>query len=134
MIKRKFVTTIAGHRVLLTDSVSFVTSEDSGAIVVCASHGGESSGHYAVQQRPGLIFFNDAGIGKEGAGIRALDILEARGIPAATVSSQSARIGDVIDHWQSGRVSRSNRFVHKSLIGASVEEAIDTWALLHAHA
>lgn len=128
MIERKFVTTPAGTHVLLVDSVSFVQTEDRGSIVVCASHGGESSGQYALERAPGLIFFNDAGVGKSDAGIRALQLLEERGIAAAAISSESARIGDVIDHWSAGVVSHANSNAAGIAAGMSVPEAIDSWS------
>ena len=127
MIEREFVTTPGGARVLLVDSVSFVRDEDRGTVVVCASHGGESSGQYALERLPSLIFFNDAGVGKGRAGIRALEILETHGIAAAAVSSGSARIGDVIDHWDAGSVSHANAAAVGISGGMTVPEAIDAW-------
>ncbi len=127
MIEREFVSTPGGARVLLVDSVSFVRDEDRDAVVVCASHGGESSGQYALERRPGLIFFNDAGVGKGGAGIRALELLDAQGIAAAAVSSASARIGDVIDHWAAGAVSHANAAARGVAAGMAVPQAIDAW-------
>jgi hypothetical protein len=53
-------------------------------------------------------FFNDAGIGKDDAGIVALEMLQAVGVAAGTVSHLSARIGDARDCWESGVVSRCN--------------------------
>lgn len=128
MIEREFATTPGGVRVLLVDSVSFVREEDRDGIVVCASHGGESSGQYALERRPGLIFFNDAGVGKGRAGIRALELLEAQGIAAAAVSSESARIGDVVDHWAAGAISHANAAAQGVAAGMAVPEAIDAWA------
>lgn len=133
MIERSFVTTPGGAQVLLVDSVSFVRDEDRDTIVVCASHGGESSGQYALEKRPGLILFNDAGVGKDRAGIRALETLESQGIAAAAVSSESARIGDVIDHWSAGAISHVNSMAFGVLAGMAVPLAIDAWvAMLHS--
>ena len=56
----------------------------------------------------GLVVLNDAGIGKDQAGIAALAMLEAHGVAAATVSHDSARIGDSRDMWESGIISRVN--------------------------
>lgn len=53
--------------------------------------------------------FNDAGVGKDRAGIAALDILDASGVPAVAVSHDSARIGDGEDTLRSGIVSHVNR-------------------------
>ena len=129
MIEREFVTTPGGVRVLLADSVSFVTDKDRGAVVVCASHGGESSGQYASKRSPALIFFNDAGVGKDGAGIKALELLETEGIAAGALSFNSARIGEVLDHWENGRVSHVNALVVGVVAGMQVARAIDAWAM-----
>ncbi|MGE5738068.1 MAG: hypothetical protein ACM34F_04200, partial [Betaproteobacteria bacterium] len=53
-------------------------------------------------------FFNDAGIGKDDAGIAALRMLDARGIAAGAVSHATARIGDARDMWDHGVLSRVN--------------------------
>jgi len=53
-------------------------------------------------------FYNDAGIGIDEAGVSRLPALEARGIPAATVSAQSARIGDARSTYEDGVLSRVN--------------------------
>ena len=87
------------------DSISYVDAGDAGHIVVSASHGGASSVEYAKRQKLAAVFFNDAGVGKDNAGIAALAILQ---IPAATVSHLSARIGDAADTWQHGVISHLN--------------------------
>ena len=78
------------------------------AIVVSGSHGGASSGAYALEVPLRAAFFNDAGIGKEDAGIVALGMLQAAGVAAGTVSHESARIGDAKDCWENGVLSRCN--------------------------
>jgi hypothetical protein len=55
-----------------------------------------------------LYVFNDAGVGKDGAGIAALAELERDGIAAATVGHDSARIGEARDAFASGVVSQIN--------------------------
>ena len=90
------------------DSITQVTPEDAGAFVVSGSHGGASSGEFALEVPLGAAFFNDAGIGKDGAGVVALEMLQARGIAAGTVAHTSARIGDARDAWEIGVLSRCN--------------------------
>jgi hypothetical protein len=55
-----------------------------------------------------VAMFNDAGLGKEGAGIAALAMLEARGCAAVTVAHTNARIGDARDTWEHGVLSHVN--------------------------
>ena len=45
-------------RVIIMDSITKVTPEDAGAIVVCASHGGASSGEFALEVPLAAVFFN----------------------------------------------------------------------------
>src|ERR1700722_4382733 len=101
-------------RIVLMDSITKVTDEDQGAIVVSASHGGASSGEFALQIPLAAVFFNDAGVGKDRAGIAALDMLERRAVPAATVAHTSARIGDARDMWDNGIISHVNNSAFKA--------------------
>ena len=95
-------------RVVIMDSITKVTAEDEGSIVVAASHGGASSGEFALEVPLRLVVLNDAGIGKDDAGIASLAMLEKGGVPGATVSHESARIGDSLDMWREGVFSRLN--------------------------
>ena len=97
-----------GGRVLIMDTITKVVADDAGCIVVSASHGGSSSAEFALAHALALAVFNDAGVGKDGAGIVALALLQARGVAAATVAHSSARIGDARDTWASGVVSHVN--------------------------
>jgi hypothetical protein len=95
-------------RVLVMDSITKVTPEDEGCMVVSASHGGASSGEFALEVPLRVVFFNDAGVGKDEAGIASLQMLEAKGVAGGTVSHLSARIGDSQDMWDHGVVSHVN--------------------------
>ena len=97
-----------GGRVMLMDSITELTPDDAGGIVVSASHGGASSAKFALAVPLKAVFFNDAGVGKDSAGIVALDMLEASGVAAGTVAHTSARIGDARDMWESGVISHVN--------------------------
>lgn len=88
---------------------SITQPDDSkGSVVAAGSHGGISSGRYAAQLGLTGILFNDAGVGKDEAGIRSLSYLNDLGLPAATVDNQSARIGDGVSIVQSGEISYIN--------------------------
>src|SRR3546814_3748295 len=58
-----------GEFILLVDSITEIRPEDSGRIVVSGSHGGVSAAGYAAVVPLAACFLNDAGIGKDGAGI-----------------------------------------------------------------
>ncbi len=95
-------------RLALLDSVTQVESRHAGCIVVTGSHGGASVVGYALTVPALLYVFNDAGIGKDEAGVAALTALEEAGVAAATVSHATARIGEAKDSWEHGVVSRAN--------------------------
>jgi hypothetical protein len=95
-------------RVVIMDSITKVAPEDKGATVLSASHGGASSGEFALEVPLKLVLFNDAGIGKNDAGIAALAMLARRGVAGAAISHTSGMIGDAQDMWDHGVISRVN--------------------------
>lgn len=99
---------VGGRRVLLLDSITWIAEDGAGQIVVSGSHGGRSAGEYALRWPLALCCLNDAGVGKDRAGIVALDMLESRGTPAVAYGHMSARIGDARDAWESGIVTHAN--------------------------
>ncbi|MCM0018379.1 MAG: hypothetical protein NBV67_00120 [Tagaea sp.] len=99
---------VQGRTFNLCDSISMIDASDLGRIVVSGSHGGAVSAVYALRHRPAVVFFNDAGIGKGRAGIRALDILGEAGVPAGAVTHLSARIGDARDSLETGIIGHLN--------------------------
>jgi hypothetical protein len=105
---KKTVEQGTGGKVVLMDSITKVSADDEGAVVVCASHGGTSSGEFALEVPLKLVVFNDAGGGKDDAGIAALEMLQGRGVAAATVAHTSGRIGDSLDMWKNGVLSHVN--------------------------
>ena len=107
-MRNETVATLNGRRVIAMDSISLIGPGDAGAIVVCGSHGGAISGAFAAKHPPTLVVFNDAGGGKKDAGVASLANLEREGIAAAAVSHDSARIGDALDAWENGVLSRVN--------------------------
>lgn len=94
----------------LLDSIAAVDPSMAGAVIVSGSHGGVSAARYVLGMpgRPHAVFFNDAGIGKEGAGIVGLAMLEQVAVIAATYSHESARIGESADGLDNGVISRVN--------------------------
>ena len=125
MLKQEIVKGANG-RVVLMDSITKVTPEDEGAIVVCASHGGTSSGEFALEVPLRAVIFNDAGVGKDNAGIAALDMLAQRGVASATVAHTTGRIGDSLDMWENGVISHVNAVAAAAGLatGAPVSKAL----------
>lgn len=99
---------IGAHALRLVDSITELTPADAGAIVVSGSHGGSSAARYALAVPLLLACFNDAGVGKDRAGVVALQMLDTAGIAAVSVGHDSARIGDARDTWHHGTISFVN--------------------------
>jgi hypothetical protein len=94
-------------RLVLVNSAGLVRPEDAGQVLVTGSHGAVFDGDpaNALKVAARLALFNDAG---GGVGQGRLPVLEARGIAAATVAAQSARIGDARSTWRDGVISACN--------------------------
>ena len=97
-----------GAPLLVLDSISQAVGCASHCVVVSGSHGGVSAGRFALQAGLKLAVFNDAGVGKDDAGIAALPLLQAQGIAACTVAHTSARIGDAASTLDNGLISHVN--------------------------
>lgn len=99
-------------RLRIVDSITELQAGDAGCVAVSGSHGGRSSARYALAARPRLSVFNDAGVGRDGAGITALDLLQAQALAACTVAHSSARIGEARSTLESGVLSHVNAAAH----------------------
>ena len=111
----------------IADSITELCAHDAGCMAVSGSHGGLSSARYALAARPLLSVFNDAGVGKDSAGLAALDFLQAHGLAACTVSHSSARIGEAKSTLNDGIVSYQNALALALGIatGHSCQQVID---------
>lgn len=97
-------------RVWALDSASLAGPRDDGAVLLTGSHGGLPGGDPARALTCAAAFaaFNDAGVGKDGAGIGRLGPLDDRDVAAVTVSAASARIGDGLSTLADGVISYAN--------------------------
>ena len=114
------------ERIWLMDSIAAIAPEHQGALVLTGSHGGQSAGEYAIKYPLTAVFFNDAGIGKDEAGVVALGMLQQRDTIAGAVSHDSGRIGDAQDMWQHGTISRLNDKAYTAglILGMRVQNAL----------
>ncbi len=119
-------------KTVLMDSVSYITDENRGDIIISGSHGGTSSARYALEAQASAVFFNDAGVGKNNAGIKGLDQLAEKNIIAIAVRHTSAEIANAADTYRNGIVSHVNRAAQQAGIrpGCTVAEAV---AILRAY-
>lgn len=125
-LKKQTQTQIDGVSITVTDSITFLNEGNAGDIVICGSHGGISAGHYAQKHRVKAVFFNDAGIGKNNAGVESLDALSDAGILACTVDCMSAEIFNGQDVLDNGIITVCNQLAKARNIKEkmTVKEAI----------
>lgn len=113
---------------LLLDTITAIDGSCAGAVIVSGSHGGVSSSGFVerAEARPHAVFFNDAGVGKDRAGIVALERLGALGVACAAYSHDSARIGDAGDGCENGVVTHVNAGARRAGVraGARVRDAV----------
>lgn len=126
VLKKQMQTQIDGIAITVTDSITFLNEGNAGHIVVCGSHGGISAGHYAQKRKVKAVFFNDAGIGKNGAGVKSLESLSDAGILACTVDCMSAEIFNGNDVLANGVISVCNQLAKDKNIkeNMTVKQAI----------
>lgn len=125
-LKKQAQIQIDGVAITVTDSITFLNENNSGDIVVCGSHGGLSAGGYAIKHRVKAVFFNDAGIGKNNAGINSLEPLSNAGIVACTVDCMCAEIFNGQDVLENGIITVCNQVAKSKNISKKmrVKEAI----------
>jgi hypothetical protein len=102
------VSSLIAPGVVAADTITKLPPEAEGAVVISGSHGGPYPGVLALKARARAVILNDAGVGKDAAGIGALALLEEYGVAAAAVSHLSCRIGDTPDMLARGRISHAN--------------------------
>lgn len=95
--------------ILTADSVTELDARHRGAVLVAGSHGGRIAAYYASRAGVHAVILNDAGIGKDGAGIAGVAALESVGMAAAAADCATARIGDGADTLSRGVISRANK-------------------------
>lgn len=94
--------------IVVAESVTQLGPEARGAVLVAGSHAGVIAAYYAARAGARAVLLNDAGVGKDGAGIAGLAYLDAIGMAAAAVAHDSARIGDGADTLARGVVAHVN--------------------------
>jgi len=90
-------------------------------VLVVGSHGGVIAAYLGAKAGAHALVLNDAGVGKDRAGIAGLGYLDAIGMAAATVDCMSARIGDGADMLARGVISHAN--VYAALCGVAAGQS-----------
>jgi hypothetical protein len=119
-------------KTVVMDSVSYVTEANRSDIIISGSHGGTSSAAYAVDAAAGAVFFNDAGCGKNNAGIKGLEHLQKHSIIAVAVDHRTAEIANGADTYENGVITHVNTSASRAGLcaGMPVREAVE---LLRIH-
>lgn len=93
------------------DAAPMLEDSDTGSIVITGSHAALFRGRAdnVVQQELSAIFFNDAGVGLDGAGVSRLPTLDERGIISGAVSATSAPIGNATLIYEQGVLYHLNQ-------------------------
>jgi hypothetical protein len=96
--------------IILIDSITAINATAKNAIVISGSHGGFSSTGFVLSnsERPLLVFFNDAGVGKDNAGVYCLAALEQIGVACACYGHMTACIGQARDGLDHGIITYVN--------------------------
>jgi hypothetical protein len=90
-------------------SFSRVKQQQPNDVFCVASHGAKIMALYALRVKPKGLICNDAGRGLDDSGIEGLYALEDHGIAAATVSTDSACIGNALSTYHDGIISAANK-------------------------
>ncbi len=95
---------------VLLDSLGDLQHGNTSPILVCGSHcgGNNDLARHVKNCHVKAVFLNNAGVGKNQAGIRGLRYYQAEGILACAVDHNSAEIGIARDTWESGIISHAS--------------------------
>jgi hypothetical protein len=102
-------TAIDAARILTVASCSNIRSEHRSHVVVSGSYGGRYNAFNAAKWPVRAVIMNDAGIGKDAAGIVGIEFLDRIGMAAATADAQTCHIGDGDHMLAHGIISHVNR-------------------------
>ena len=96
-------------KIMTVASCSFVRDEHRSQIVVSGSYGGRYNAFNAAKWGVRGVIMNDAGIGKDNAGIRGLEYLDQINLAAAAADARTCHIGDGGHMLAHGVISHVNR-------------------------
>ncbi len=94
--------------VIAVPAVTKLPPTADGGVVVGGSPGAVHAAYLSAAAGARAAIHNDAGIGRDDAGVSGLAWAEAHGMAMAAVLSGSARIGDGADMLRRGVISRAN--------------------------
>ncbi len=96
-------------KIVTVASCSNLRAEHRAHVAVSGSYGGRYNAFNAAKWPVRAVIMNDAGIGKDNAGIVGLQFLDQIGMAAATADAQTCHIGDGDHMLAHGIISHVNR-------------------------
>jgi len=125
--EKTIVKEVKGRRIVTANSAAEMDESSKGDVFVDGSHCGINVGEMALSFSVGAMIGNDAGMGKNDAGIAGVKFLDKHGIAAAAVASMSAKIGNGKSTYEQGKISVVNEAAKKLgvTVGMSAKEAAD---------
>ncbi len=96
-------------RVIALDTIAYGDERINGQVICMGSHSGQSMADYVERYQLAGSITNDAGMPPGRSSVVGLDRLSVRGIPAAVVDNNTARVGDGISTWETGILSEVNQ-------------------------
>ena len=112
--------------ILTVASCSNVRAEHRSHVVVSGSYGGRYNAFNAAKWPVRAVIMNDAGVGKDNAGIVGLEFLDQIGLAAATADAQTCHIGDGDHILAHGIISYVNRAA--AALGCAPGQSVRTCA------
>jgi uncharacterized protein YunC (DUF1805 family) len=126
-IRREVVeTSPSGRQVIVTDSIIFARPEDRERnVLVTAGHTGTSGASFLLEFRPWGFICSDGGGGKNDSGTAGLAIVDEHGLAGASVSAQSAALGDAFSSYEDGIIAACNESARRRgvEVGMTAREA-----------
>ncbi|MEJ0011748.1 MAG: hypothetical protein WDM94_03790 [Bauldia sp.] len=89
---------------------SYVNETHRGQVIISGSYGGDYNAFHAGKWGLRGVVLNDAGVGKDKAGIHGIEYLEQIGLAAATADVNSCHIADGEHMLEHGVISFVNRY------------------------
>jgi uncharacterized protein YunC (DUF1805 family) len=109
-------------RISTVPSCSACREHHHGDVIVSGSYGGRYNAYNASKWRVRGVVMNDAGVGRDDAGVVGLEFLDRIGVAAATADAQTCHIGDGDDMLAHGVVSHVNEAA--AALGCAVGQSV----------
>src|SRR5262249_51491938 len=96
-------------KLVTASSSATAPPECRGQVLISGSYGGEDNAYHPAKWGVRGVILNDAGVGKDDAGICGLRYLDQVGLPAATADAETCHIADGDHMLEHGIISHVNR-------------------------